>query len=122
MSHEPGNKELEDVLLAAETRLISAATLVELGIVLESRYGPDAAIELDNFLIEAGISVVSLTADHARHARNGWRRFGKGRGHPAQLNLGDCYAYGLAVAMGCPILCTGNDFAATDIEVNVSGR
>ena len=51
----------------------------------------------------------------------GWRRYGRGR-HRAALNLGDLFAYAVAVASGHPVLCTGEDFAATDVEVVRPGR
>jgi hypothetical protein len=47
---------------------------------------------------------------------SGWRRYGKGR-HRAGLNSGDCFTYALADRTGHPVLCTGDDFAATDITV-----
>ena len=52
----------------------------------------------------------------ADRALEGWRRFGKGR-HRAALNLGDCFTYGLAVAVDHPVLCVGDDFVRTDVEV-----
>ena len=36
--------------------------------------------------------------------------------HPARLNFGDCFAYGVAKAAGEPLLFKGNDFSQTDIE------
>ena len=62
------------------------------------------------------VEVVAFTAEHAALAREGWRRFGKGR-HPAGLNLGDCFAYALARARNEPLLFKGDDFAQTDVKV-----
>ena len=56
-----------------------------------------------------------MTPDHARAARQAWRRFGKGN-HPAGLNFGDCFAYALAETSNEPLLFKGGDFALTDIE------
>jgi len=107
-------------LLAAlgqgDPRLLSAATLVELGIVLEARLGPAGSGIAERFVRDGGIEVVDFDRTQADRALEGWRRFGEGR-HPVGLNLGDCYSYGLAVATGYPVLCVGEDFARTDIEV-----
>lgn len=113
---EPSGASLAGPLLAAEHAVMSAATFVELGIVFEARIGPAARSMLGQFVRDTGIEIVALEAEHAERALEGWRRFGKGR-HPAGLNLGDCYAYGLAATLGLPILCTGSDFARTDAEV-----
>lgn len=117
LTSEPGHEELKRHLENANDRLMSSATLLELGIVVESKLGDRGAIYLDQFLRDAQIEIIALTHEHAERGREGWRRFGKGRGHAAQLNLGDCYTFGLAAATGYPILCTGDDFAATDIAV-----
>jgi ribonuclease VapC len=62
------------------------------------------------------VELVDVTAETAERALAAWRRYGKGR-HPAGLNLGDCFAYALADQSGLPLLSTGADFAATDLEV-----
>lgn len=100
----------------AEPRLMSAATFVELGAVLEAKLHPAGAGIADRFVDDGGIDVVAFDQTQADHALEGWRRFGKGR-HPAALNLGDCFTYGLAVAVDHPVLCVGDDFARTDVEV-----
>lgn len=114
-----GEDDAEEVLAAlgeSDHRLVSAATFVELGIVLEARLGPAGGAIAERFLRDAGIEVVDLDRTQADRALEGWRRFGKGR-HRAGLNLGDCFAYGLAVATGHPVLCVGDDFTRTDAEV-----
>ena len=57
-----------------------------------------------------------MTAEHAELARTAHRRFGRGSGHPARLNFGDCFAYALAKATGEPLLFKGEDFGHTDIR------
>lgn len=57
-----------------------------------------------------------MDAEAADRALGAWRRYGKG-GHPAALNFGDCFSYALAERTGLPLLCTGDDFAATDLDV-----
>jgi ribonuclease VapC len=59
---------------------------------------------------------MTITADQARTALYAFARYGKGRGHPAQLNLGDCFAYAVARDRRVPLLFKGNDFSQTDIE------
>jgi ribonuclease VapC len=64
--------------------------------------------------------IVDTTADHARIARAAYRDFGKGSSHPGQLNYGDCFSYGLAVATGEPLLFKGDDFSQTDLRSALS--
>jgi ribonuclease VapC len=112
----PERKRLLDVLLQAETRMISAATVLEAGIVLEARRGESAGREFDLLLVRANLQIVAVDSEQTEIARSAWRKYGKGR-HPAGLNFGDCFAYALAKFAGEPLLAKGTDFAATDIEV-----
>jgi ribonuclease VapC len=110
----------EDVDGELERRLIdnqcvmSAATRVELGIVIEAKSGPSGTLLLEELLGRAGIEVAPVDADLADDAIVAWRRFGKGR-HRAGLNLGDTYSYALAVRLGRPLLFVGEDFQHTDM-------
>jgi len=113
---EPERKLLLDLLLQAETRMISAATVLEAGIVLEARRGESAGREFDLLLVRANLQIVAVDSEQTEIARSAWRKYGKGR-HPAGLNFGDCFAYALAKFAGEPLLAKGTDFAATDIEV-----
>ena len=114
LSLEPEAARLAQAIEADPTRLISAATLLEAGIVMEARLGAAGGKELDLLVAKAGVVVEPLTADQASIAREAWRRFGKGR-HAAALNFGDCCSYALARATGEPLLFKGTDFANTDI-------
>jgi len=96
------------------TRLISAAAVVETGLVIESRYGAQGGRELDLLIAKAELSIQPVTAEQAEVAREAWRRYGKGR-HPAGLNFGDCFSYALARTSGEPLLFKGDDFIHTDI-------
>jgi ribonuclease VapC len=113
---EPGSEELAAHLEDALTRLMPAAIRAELGIVIESRLWPAGQDVVDRFLRDARIDIVPVDADLAARAMSGWRRYGKGR-HPAGLNFGDCFTYALAEQTGHPVLCTGEDFAATDVGI-----
>lgn len=113
---EPGSEELAGHLDDALVRLMPAAIRVEMGIVIEARLWPAGQDVVDRFLRDAKISIVPVDADLAARAMSAWRRYGNGR-HPAGLNFGDCFTYALAEQTGHPVLCTGDDFAATDISV-----
>jgi ribonuclease VapC len=114
LSLEPEAARLAQAIEADPTRLISAVTLLEAGIIMEARLGAAGGKELDLLAAKAGLVVEPLTADQASIAREAWRRFGKGR-HAAALNFGDCCSYALARATGEPLLFKGTDFANTDI-------
>ena len=101
------------ILEAADERLISAATIVELGIVVESRTG--GRMTIDRVVREFGLTVVDVDAKQARLALEAWRRFSKGR-HPASLNFGDCFSYALSEARRTGLLWVGDDFAVTDVR------
>jgi ribonuclease VapC len=113
---EPEARRIANAIKAADRRALSAATLVEAGIVAEARAGEQGARDLDGMLSRMRIEVIPLTESHAAYARRAFRRYGKGQGHPAQLNFGDCFAYALARATGEPLLFKGGDFSKTDIE------
>jgi ribonuclease VapC len=89
--------------------------LLETRIVLFARGGPSAVATLDELIESAGIAVIPFDGPLAAAAFNAFKRYGKGQGHKAQLNIVDCAAYALAKARNLPLLFKGNDFAATDI-------
>ncbi len=112
---EPERPKFLSALTAAGNRLISAASVLETGIVLESRQGEAAGREFDLFVVRAGLQIVPVDAEQVELARSAWRKYGKGR-HPAALNFGDCFAYALAKASSEPLLAKGTDFSLTDID------
>jgi|SRR5450755_4229856 ribonuclease VapC len=105
-----------DAITSAGSRLVSAASVLEAGIVVEGRVGESAGREFDLFVVRANLEIVPVDAEQVEIARTAWRKYGKGR-HPAALNFGDCFAYSLAKSTGEPLLAKGGDFALTDIEV-----
>jgi ribonuclease VapC len=107
---------LADAIEADANRLMSAATLVETGLVIESRYGDAGGRELDVLIAKAGLSIEPVTTEQADVAREAWRRYGMGR-HSAALNFGDCFSYALARTTGEPLLFKGDDFIQTDVSV-----
>jgi ribonuclease VapC len=114
LNMEPESARLAVALESDPTRLVSAATVVAAGLVIESRFGSVGGRELDLLIAKAGLSIESVTADQADVAREAWRRYGKGR-HSAGLNFGDCFSYALAKVTGEPLLFKGDDFIHTDI-------
>lgn len=76
----------------------------------------DAELRVDRFLRRVNAVIEPVTTNQIVIAREAFRRFGRGSGHPAGLNFGDCFAYALARFYDEPLLFIGNDFAATDIE------
>ncbi len=113
---EPGSDPLLQKLVAASSVGIGAPTLAEAGIVLTARAGIEGKRNLPVFVMETGLVVVPFGQDHWRIAVDAFQRFGKGR-HPAGLNLGDCLTYATARLANQPLLCTGRDFARTDLEI-----
>jgi ribonuclease VapC len=113
---EPGFEALVDKIARAEALAVGAPTLTEAGIVLTARLGKDARSLLHGLLREWDAATVSFGEEHWREAVTAYDRFGRGR-HKAQLNFGDCMAYAVAKLAGEPLLCTGADFAKTDLPL-----
>ena len=116
LTDEPGAPDFEAAIEADPVRLMSTASYLEAGIVIETRFGESGGRELDLWLHRAGVNLVAVDADQAVVARTAYRRFGKGR-HRAGLNYGDCFAYALAKTSGEPLLFKGDDFVHTDVGV-----
>lgn len=112
--NEPDAAAFARAIEADPVRLLSAANLVETGIVIEARVGEAGGRELDLLLHKATIEVVPVDAAQAELGRHAYREFGKER-HAAGLNYGDCFAYALAQSTGEPLLFTGDDFSKTDV-------
>ena len=111
---EPEAEQVLDVLSHGGPLYMSAATWVELWIVVDSRGDPTLSNDVGELL--ADVEVGPLTADQANLARRAYRQYGKGSGSGANLNYGDCFSYALAKARREPLLFVGQDFARTDLE------
>lgn len=96
---------------------MSAANYLEAAIVVDGSRNPVLSRELDQLLGVIELMIEPVTGAQARIAREAYRDFGKGSGHPAQLNFGDCFAYALAKDKSEPLLFKGTDFAQTDVRV-----
>jgi len=113
---EPSARRLHAAILRADTRLVSAVTLVEASLVFLGERGPGTDLELDVLARELHLEVVPVSVDQATHARDAARMFGRGP-HPARLNFGDLFSYALASDRDEPLLFVGDDFAHTDVIV-----
>lgn len=107
--------DIERLIADDPIRLISAATVLEATMVIETRLGDAGGREFDLWLVKIGAEIVAVDAGQADAARRAWRRYGKGR-HAASLNYGDCFSYALALSRSEPLLFKGRDFAKTDIN------
>ncbi|MFN8186260.1 MAG: type II toxin-antitoxin system VapC family toxin [Gaiellales bacterium] len=113
---EPGYGEPWSKLRDAPSAGIGTPTLAQTGIVLTSRLGVAGRTLLSRAVDELGLVPVPFGAEHWPVALDAYRRFGRGR-HPAALNFGDCLTYAVARVAGEPLLCLGDDFAKTDLEL-----
>jgi ribonuclease VapC len=113
---EPEFEQLESKILTSRSIGIGAPTLVEAGLVISSRLGEDARGLLGQFLRQARITTIPFGEAHYDVAVEAWLRYGRGR-HSAGLNFGDCLTYATSKIAGEPLLCVGNDFSKTDLEL-----
>uniref|UniRef100_E6Q6S4 PIN domain-containing protein n=1 Tax=mine drainage metagenome TaxID=410659 RepID=E6Q6S4_9ZZZZ len=112
---EPDAARYAEAIAGASERRVSAATYVETAAVIDGAGDAIASRRLDELFREARIIIEPVTASQAQIARQAYRDFGKGRGHAARLNFGDCFSYALATETAEPLLFKGNDFAQTDV-------
>jgi ribonuclease VapC len=116
LDQEAEAERIAHALASTSERVLSAANLVEIGIVMQVRRGDDGARDLDLPLAKLKVEIAAVTAAHADIARKAFRRYGRGR-HAANLNFGDCFAYALAKDKSAPLLFKGDDFGRTDMMV-----
>jgi ribonuclease VapC len=113
---ESGAEALLSTIMDADFVGIGSPTAAETGLVLTGRLEQNATGSLLRFFQETGIEVVPFTDLHWQRAIDAYARFGKGR-HPAALNFGDCMTYATAALARQPLLCRGEDFRKTDLEL-----
>jgi ribonuclease VapC len=111
---EPERRRFGKAIERDPVRLMSAGTLVESSLVMEVRRHDEGTLGLDRLIRSAAVTIVPVDLEQAQVARTAFHRFGRGR-HRAGLNLGDCFAYALAVTSGEPLLFKGDDFGHTDL-------
>lgn len=113
---EPDAESFALALAAAPALRMSVANYLEAAIVIDSARDPVASRQVDKLVARAGLTLEPVTAEQVRVARAAYRDFGRGSGHPAKLNFGDCFAYALARCVDEPLLFKGDDFGHTDVE------
>jgi ribonuclease VapC len=119
LNQEPEADRFSDAIEASGQAITSPIAIFEATLAIcRVRHAAveEAAADVNEFLSIASIRCMTITADQAHTALDAFARYGKGRGHPAQLNLGDCFAYAVARDRRVPLLFKGNDFSQTDIE------
>ncbi len=104
LRYERESEAFRRLISQAAAARLSTASYLEIGIVVDKNRDPELMRSLDDFVAGAGIAIEPVTGHQARIAREAYRDFGKGSGHPAGLNFGDCFAYALAKGMGEPLL------------------
>jgi ribonuclease VapC len=114
LDREPDAALYAEAIAEADSPLISAATLLELHVVMLNRHGGRAGQLVDRLIQDAGFQIEHFTAQHLELAREAYARYGKRR-NSAGLNYGDCFSYALAKATGLPLLFKGSDFSKTDL-------
>jgi ribonuclease VapC len=113
---EPGHEPVLGRLDDEPSVGVGAPTLAETGIVLGARLGVSGRTLLARFVQEADLTVMPMSVEHWGVAVDAFLRYGKGR-HPARLNYGDCLTYAVASLAKEPLLCVGDDFSKTDLEL-----
>jgi ribonuclease VapC len=99
----------------AEHLFISVASVFECSMKVQRSSSPNQDEKVDEFLRDSGFEILPIGLIELATARTAFGRYGKGMGHPAQLNFGDCFSYALATTRNLPLLFKGNDFSQTDI-------
>jgi ribonuclease VapC len=112
---EPDAETFASAIAGARIRRVSAVNYLEAAALMDASRSPIASRRFDDFFREASFTVEAVTVDQTRIAREAYKDFGKRSGHPAQLNLGDCFAYALAKARSEPILFKSRYFKHTDL-------
>lgn len=112
---EPEAERFAEAIEQDAVRLMSAASVLEASLVVESELGEEGGRELDLLLLKAGVEIIPFNEAQLKVARRAFRAFGKGR-HPAGLNYGDCLSYALSMTTGEPLLFKGTDFTKTDVR------
>jgi ribonuclease VapC len=116
LTRERGFESFARALPEIRPRRVSAAGYLETCIVIDGKRDPLLSRRVDDLVAGCEITIEPVTEAQARIAREAYRDYGKGSGHPAGLNFGDCFAYALARDRGEPLLFKGGDFDKTDIR------
>ena len=116
LRRETDARVFSEAMELASRRRVSAGTYIEAAIVVDSNRDPVLSRRLDDLISDAEITIEPVTPSQALLVRAAYRDFGKGSGHQAQLNYGDCFAYALAKELQEPLLFKGANFVHTDVK------
>ena len=115
--HEPEAADFAERIIASELVEMSAVTHVEFTAVISRMREPAVVGRASRLVRLLGVRIAPITPEQADVAARAYQQYGKGCGHPAGLNLGDVFAYALAIDRDRPLLFTGDDFGHTDVRV-----
>jgi ribonuclease VapC len=113
---EPYHLRYRQAIAESRQCRMSTATYLETAIIADRGQSPLLSREFDRMITSMEVELVPVSAEQAQIARAAYRDFGRGSGHPARLNFGDCFAYALAIERGEPLLFKGSDFSHTDVR------
>jgi ribonuclease VapC len=119
LTNEPGARTLAQSIDSTPNPITSPVAVFEAILGIRRKFDltvERAELNVSRFLAAAGVEIVPIAAKDAEVAMDAFRRYGKGQGHPAQLNMGDCFAYAVARNRGRVLLYTGDSFSKTDID------
>jgi ribonuclease VapC len=116
LRNEPEAPAFTEAIATANRRRISAANYLEAAIVMDGNRDPVVSRRFDEFVEAAELAIEPVTMQQMAIARAAYRDFGRGSGHPASLDFGDCFAYALAKDTGESLLFKGDDFGCTDLK------
>ena len=121
VADEAAGPRYAEAIIGATSPSISAANFLEVAIVIDRRNDPVIRARFDEVFEQLGLAIAPVTVEQAQLARQAHRDYGRGSGHRASLNFGDCFAYALAKSTGEPLLFLGDDFSHTDIRSALAG-
>ena len=113
---EQDAQQLARLMINAESLYMAAPSYLELCMVAASKRGAQAVEDIEAQLTLWGVEIIAFDQNAAKLSVQAFLRYGKGQGHPAQLNFGDCIAYATSKTEGMPLLFKGEDFVHTDVE------
>jgi ribonuclease VapC len=121
---EPHCIELRDAIFGAPEAQLPATAITEIQLVIGGRGRSylAAAEALFELLFAKGVEVAPFERRHAAITAAAREQYGKGNGRGGLLNFGDLMVYAVAKDRGEALLCTGRDFASTDIEIHPASR
>jgi ribonuclease VapC len=114
--NEPDSDVFADYLLSKSKSIIAAPTYLETCMVATFRIGKSGSDEIQNLMRQTRVEIVEFSVAAAHHSVQAFKKYGKGQGHQAQLDFGDCISYAMSKTEFMPLLFKGDDFRLTDVD------